>query len=153
MVSSQRPISTFCWLPPDRFSIALVQVGRLDPQRVLHLLAIARRPSPSVDEAGLDVAAGCSTAICMFSSTSRIRKQPVSLRSSVRKAMPWRIAMRGESIATGWPRIAIVPEVAGVTPKMRLGDVAAPRADQAGDAQDLARAHLERDVVEHAVEA
>ena len=32
--------------------------------------------------------------------------------------MPWRMAVRGESIVTGWPRIEICPEVAGVTPKI-----------------------------------
>ena len=33
-----------------------------------------------------------------------------------------------------------------------LGDVAAPGADEAGDAEDLAGAHVEGDVVEDAVE-
>ena len=66
--------------------------------------------------------------------------------------MPCRIAVLGESIVTGLPRIEIVPEVAGVTPKMRLGDVAAAGADQAGDAEDLAGAQIERDVVEDALQ-
>ena len=67
--------------------------------------------------------------------------------------MPWRIAVRRASrSSTGSPRISIVPEVAGVTPKIVSATLRAARADQPGDAEDLARAHVERDVVEHAVE-
>ena len=52
----------------------------------------------------------------MLAITSSRRKQPLSLRSSVRNAMPASIAVPGFLIAISLPSIAIVPEVAGVTP-------------------------------------
>ena len=67
--------------------------------------------------------------------------------------MPWRIACVGEVDAD---RLAADLDRARRRRRHaedRLGDVAAPGADQPGDAEDLAGAHVEGDVVEHAVEA
>ena len=52
----------------------------------------------------------------MLAMTSSSRKQPLSLRSSVRKAMPASIATPGLRMAISLPSMAIAPEVAGVTP-------------------------------------
>src|SRR5207244_1716508 len=58
-----------------------------------------------------------STEISRFSSTLSPRKQPVSLRSSVTKAMPRAIAARGESTFTSQPSIQTRPQLAGEDPR------------------------------------
>ena len=52
----------------------------------------------------------------MLSRTERFRYRPLLLRSSVRNAMPWRIASVGLPILTAFPRISTVPAWWGVTP-------------------------------------
>ena len=52
----------------------------------------------------------------MLSVTSSSRKQPLSLRSSVRKAIPASIATPGLRMAISRAPMAIVPDVAGDTP-------------------------------------
>ncbi len=63
--------------------------------------------------------------------------------------MPWRIASRGERIAD---RLAVDDDAAGIErigAEDRARHLGAAGADQSGNAEDLAVAHRQRDVVEH----
>ena len=83
----------------------------------------------------------------MLAMMSSRRKQPLSLRSSVRKPIPASIAVPGWPIAISSPLIRIVPEVAGRHAEQGLRDVAASRTDKAGETENLAFAQIEGDAV------
>ena len=80
--------------------------------------------------------------------TASARNSACCLRSSGTRPMPWRIASCGERMRD---RLAVDEDAAGIE---RIGAEDRPRhlgaagADQAGDAEDLAVADRQRDVVE-----
>ena len=90
-----------------------------------------------------------SAAMDRLVRTASDRNSACCLRSSGTRPMPWRIASRGERIVD---RLAVDEDAAGVErigAEDRARHLGAAGADQPGDAEDLAAAHLERDVVEH----
>ena len=88
----------------------------------------------------------------MLAMTSSSRKQPLSLRSSVRNAMPASIATPGFLIAISLPSISDRARGRRRHAEQRLGDIAAPRADKAGEAENFALAQIKGDVVKRAFE-
>ena len=74
--------------------------------------------------------------------------RPCLRRSSGTKAMPARIAARGLCAETGRPPRRTLPGVVLVDAEDGAGDLAAAGADEAGEADDLAGADREADVVE-----
>ena len=72
--------------------------------------------------------------------------RPSSLRSSVMKPMPALIPARGPR-PTGLPSTSTVPRSNGVGAEQRAGELGPPGALEPGEADDLARADLDRDVV------
>ena len=67
------------------------------------------------------------------------------LRSSVTKAMPARIASRGDAIRRGFPAREISPRTraAGWTPNSVSSNSVPASPHQPGDANDFAAAHIE----------
>ena len=150
LVISQRAISTFCWLPPREVVDGLVERRRLDRGACRGACAVlvesACVTKPTWRGSG-------RTAICMFSSTRVIRNSP--LPCGPRSAAPCRGP--SPSSASHRDRLAVdrgsSPAVAGVTPKMASATFGPARADQAGEAQDLARAQRRTRRLEDAVRA
>ena len=75
------------------------------------------------------------------------RNSACCLRSSGTRPMPARMASIGERIATSRPSTSTRPRCDRVGAEDGAGELGAAGADQAGEAQDLALAHLEADVV------
>ena len=88
---SQRPSSIFCWLPPDSSRTAWRRLGVLTRRRAT-ISAASRRRRP-----GRSSIERCAARrpIPTLSTTSRSASTPSYLRSSGRKAIPWRMAWRG----------------------------------------------------------
>ena len=72
------------------------------------------------------------------------------MRSSGRYASPRRSAARGDRGLNDRSSIQSRPSSSGSTPKMRACDLGPARADEPGEADDLAAPELERDVGEEA---
>ena len=73
---------------------------------------------------------------------------PWRLRSSGTRPSPARIAARGDDRRTGLPPTSTRPVDLRIEAEQRLRDLGSPGADQAGQADHLAGADLERDVAE-----
>ncbi len=115
----------------------LFEIGGAHPEARLLLLAKSRA-STLLDEAGADMAVAESATSACSEMTSGCWQQPLSLRSSVKKAIPASIAMPGLRMAISLPSMAIVPDVAGLTPNKAPGGIAAPGAYESGEAENLA---------------
>ncbi len=90
-----------------------------------------------------------SAASTMFSRTDRPGTMPSALRSSGSRLIPARIAAaRSSRRAAGTPATVTLPAVQRQRAGDRLGGLGAPRAEQPAEADDLAGADVERDVVQ-----
>ncbi len=67
--------------------------------------------------------------------------------------MPCARACAGEPITTGLPSMRITPAVAGTTPNSASATLLRPEPTSPGEAEDLARAQLEADAAEDALDA
>ena len=76
----------------------------------------------------------------MFSATETSSSRPARLRSSGTRYRPRSIAARGRPAATGAPATRTVPASSAVDAEQRARQLGAARADEAGEAEDLALA-------------
>ena len=139
--ANQRPRTTFCWLPPERWTIGVAQRRRLDAEaldRVARHAALVgdvrsrprrrepRRPTRPRGCAGPSASGGSR---CACGPRGRTRCPPA-------------IAARGERRRTARP-VHRDLAVGGHGAAERERELALAAADEARDADDLARAHLE----------
>ncbi len=137
--ASQRANSTFCWLPPESVptvaSMPVPRTSRRSKRLRTRRASLARRTKP---------ARSCWSSVdsVMFSRIERSSSSPSSLRLSGTIAMP--CADRLARAAHG-DRLAVEEDLAGVAPvgaEEQAGGLGAPGADEAGEPDDLARAHV-----------
>ena len=142
-VASHFASTTFCWLPPERKRASCSsERARSSTERARSwtetVFASRRRCRPPIARSASSVLSriGCASA------------RPSSLRSSVMKPMPAPIPARGPR-----PRLLAVDlDGAGlhrVGAEQRARQLGAAGALQAGEADDLAGADLDVDVVQH----
>ncbi|MNH28839.1 hypothetical protein D3C79_890310 [compost metagenome] len=101
--SSQRPITTFCWLPPDSSPTTWSGLELRMRMALIWRWANSRSALPSSTPAR-EIAGRLPRAMLALIDCDSSRPSP--LRSSVIRAMPSRTAATGESICTGrngWP--------------------------------------------------
>ncbi len=89
----------------------------------------------------------------MLSWTDSVGTTPSALRSSGMKAMPAAMAARVEPRRISWPSIETVPASSGCAPKMALAVDERPEPEEAGQADDLATADRDIDVLDDVVPA
>ena len=153
VVSSQRAISTFCWLPPERFWTARADSGVLTRSAGASLgrrrvSSAARRRSRRGTE--LRRQHGDLHVLEHASSTKHAGVLPVLGQ----EAMPFAMAV-GRRIDAGWLAVdrRSRPTSPVVTPKMRLGNLACapsptrpatPRISPARTSKETSRKHARR---------
>ena len=143
--------TTFCWLPPDRYRVgcsasATLIFSRSIRSRVDGALAPLARAPAAARRRGTGPCVGS----VMFLRTEKPRTAPWCLRSSGSRQMPAAIASRGELIRTGSPRTKTAPDDGAVGAEDQPHQLGAPRADEPGDAEQLAGAQREARVLDDA---
>ena len=144
-VASHLPSTTFCWLPPLRVPATVSRALVFTSRRLAQIWAAAfsmpavRRPA---------FASWRRMAIVDVARDRRVEDEALlaAVLGDEGEAEPHR---RGRVVLRdGDPADADAAGVVGVDAEDRSGDLAAAGADEAGEADDLARAHREADVVE-----
>ena len=110
---SQRPITAFCWLPPDRVAIGVAGLAVLT--RIVSMIARAPLASARVRSHG-DAPRRLRQPIAIFSCTAASGMIPASLRSSGHSPSPAAIAARGSPAASGLSRTVTAPPARGAAP-------------------------------------
>src|SRR5690606_4558528 len=105
-VASQRPSSTFCWFPPERFLI--IRFGS-DGRTLSSEMYFSTMASCSLRGMGLAHPRSACTARMMFSRTVRSPTMPSSRRFSVEKAMRLASPSAGDLISVVRPFSEIDP--------------------------------------------
>ena len=145
--ASQRASTTFCWLPPDRPSIACsAEAMRIDsiflkPASASRSRRSAMKPKPLLKAP--------SAAIEKLGRMPSAAKIAWRLRSSGTSPMPSAMASAGDCRRD---RLAVERDRAGgdaVGAEDGARKLGAAGADQAGDAEDLAGLEVEVDALEH----
>ena len=140
-MSSQRASSTFCWLPPLRFRRPAAP-GRAAGCRAPRSTSRPARPAAGGGSAASSRGSACSARM-MFSRTVSSSTSPSVRRFSGQNATSVR---RRRARAADRHRRAVdvePPGVGAVGAEQEPRDLGAPRAEQAGEADDLARVHGE----------
>ena len=150
--SISRPTMNFCRLPPDRLLRRRARAAGLDVEAARSARRPAAATSPRAQPAAAADRLACASAACSAPATaSAPRRGRAAPRA--RSAGPARGAARGEARAMSVPNSVIEPGGArAVLARQRRHQLLLAVARDAGDADDLAGAHLERDVVERDAE-
>ena len=139
LAASQRASATFCWLPPDRLPTGRVDRRRLDAERATKSVASSRsrrevdqaaarrsaRRIASVTLAATDISEDHAVAAAVFGDVGDAEVAP---------PRPGRVD------GDGPPSQQDLPGVGGREAEEDAGQLGAARADQSGEAEDLAGA-------------
>ena len=133
---SQRASSTFCWLPPDSSRIFCSGPEVLMPRRAMKRVTIRRCSASSTTPA----AASCgSSASVRFSRTDSLGHDALDLAVFRAEAEAARDGVLAASVKrTAVPSSRMRAGVRPVGAEQRARDFRAARAEQAGEADDLA---------------
>ena len=138
---SQRASSTFCWLPPDRYLICLVEARRLDAETVDEVLHRAALLAFVEEAATWRSCVERGEAGILQTGSSSI--SPSLLRSSVSSPMPSAHAGARVVRASGAAVDRDRARADRIEADDRLGEFGAAGAHQAEEAEHLAGARLE----------
>ena len=136
--SSHLPITTFCWLPPERFLTSVLLRGRAALTWTPRGLSLdVRRRAACARAAGRSRRRSCgSDGSATLSAIEASIISPSARRSSVRKAMPRSMRPLGVGLGERLRRRSrSSPRSKGSRPNRMRASLRAPRAHQAGDAQ------------------
>ena len=98
-MASHLPMTTFCWLPPERVAAVWPMPEQRTPRRRTASRGDRGLAGGAAEAEAGDARRARGARRCRGSSEARSR--PSALRSSVTSAMPRRRAARGEGMATG----------------------------------------------------
>ena len=150
-VASQRASSTFCWLPPESSPIGCSGAGGRMPSRLDVAVGQLAAGACGRSRRQTRQRAACSASVEVLAHRQVGGRCPRACGPPSRSRCPCAMASRGSRRPTGLPSIATLPPSALSAPNSSARRLGAARAQQAGEAHDLAAVQRQVDRRQHAL--